>query len=80
MELNFGFWNEPDDRLPRQSSWLQPTSGNQTFDEYRAETLRRLEEEGRDFQEFLARLRMAQDEAEFDQFMAERRSGQKPEA
>jgi hypothetical protein len=78
--MNFGLRNEPADRLPRQSWWQQPTSGNQTFDEYRAETLRRLEEEERDFHDFLARLRMAQDKAEFDQFMAERGGGKKPEA
>ena len=49
------------------------TSGNRAFDEYRAETLRRLEEEQREFMEFLDRLRHARDKAEFDQFMAERR-------
>jgi hypothetical protein len=48
-------------------------SGNRAFDEYRAETLRRLEDEQRDFLEFLDRLRHAKDKAEFDQFMAERR-------
>jgi len=47
-------------------------SGNRAFDEYRAETLRRLEEEQREFIEFLDRLRHAKDKAEFDQFMAER--------
>ena len=47
-------------------------SGNRAFDEYRAETLRRLEEEQREFMEFLDRLRHAKDKAEFDQFMAER--------
>ena len=50
------------------------SSGNRAFDEYRAETLRRLEEEQREFREFLDRLRMAKDKAEFDQFMAERRN------
>jgi hypothetical protein len=35
--------------------------------------LRRLEEEQREFKEFLRRLRFAKDRAEFDQFMAERR-------
>jgi hypothetical protein len=58
-------------------TWWQPSprqSGNRAFDEYRQETLRRLEEEQREFQEFLARLRMAKDKAEFDQFMAERRT------
>jgi hypothetical protein len=48
------------------------SSGNRAFDEYRAETLRRLEEEQREFKEFLERLRRAKDQAEFDQFMAER--------
>jgi hypothetical protein len=53
--------------------WSPPTSGNRAFDEYRAETLRRLEDEQREFQEFLVRLREAKDKAEFDQFMADRR-------
>ena len=50
------------------------SSGNRAFDEYRDETLRRLEEEEREFKEFLDRLRQAKDKAEFDQFMAEMRS------
>jgi biopolymer transport protein ExbB/TolQ len=49
------------------------SSGNRAFDEYRTETLRRLEEEQREFKEFLERLRIARDKAEFDQFLAERR-------
>jgi hypothetical protein len=49
------------------------SSGNHAFDEYRTETLRRLEEEERQFKEFLDRLRHAKDKAEFDQFMAEMR-------
>lgn len=52
------------------------SSGNRAFDEYRAETLRRLEEEQREFMAFLDRLRHARDKAEFDQFMAER--GRRP--
>ena len=48
------------------------STGNRAFDEYRAETLRRLEDEQREFKEFLNRLRHAKDKAEFDQFMAER--------
>jgi len=47
-------------------------TGNRAFDEYRAETLRRLEEEQREFMEFLDRLRHAKDKAEFDEFMADR--------
>ena len=56
-----------------QGTWWQPSTGNQAFDEYRTETLQRLEEEQREFRDFLHRLRMAKDKAEFDQFMSERR-------
>ena len=56
-------------------SWnAGPSSGNRAFDEYRTETMKRLEEEQREFREFLERLRFAKDKTEFDQFMAERRS------
>jgi Protein of unknown function (DUF2852) len=49
-----------------------PSSGNRAFDDYRTETLKRLEEEQREFREFLDRLRFAKDKTEFDAFMAER--------
>jgi hypothetical protein len=49
------------------------TSGNSAFDEYRTETLRRLEEEQKEFFDFLERLRKAKDKTEFDEFMAEQR-------
>lgn len=52
----------------------RPT-GNTAFDEYREETLRRLEEEQTAFEAFLGNLRAAKDRAEFDQFMTERRRG-----
>ena len=48
------------------------SSGNTAFDAYKAETLRRLEEEQTAFEAFLQRLRDAKDKAEFDQFMDER--------
>jgi hypothetical protein len=51
------------------------STGNRAFDDYREETLRRLEEEAKEFQAFLQRLRHAKDKAEFDQFMAERGRG-----
>ncbi|WP_119461344.1 DUF2852 domain-containing protein [Rhodospirillaceae bacterium SYSU D60014] len=54
------------------------SSGNVAFDEYRADTLRRLEEEEQEFKAFLDRLRQAKDKSEFDQFMAER--GRRPDA
>lgn len=52
-------------------SHLRPT-GNSAFDAYKADTLRRLEEEQEKFEAFLERLREAKDKAEFDQFMDER--------
>lgn len=58
----------------RRHRWGQSSSGNVAFDEYREETLRRLDEEQREFRDFLDRLRAAKDRAEFDQFMNERRN------
>jgi hypothetical protein len=49
-------------------------SGNTAFEEYKAETLKRLEDEQQEFMDFLQRLRHAKDKAEFDQFMTERRN------
>jgi hypothetical protein len=71
-----GPWNGAADQARRPGTWWQPkrSSGNRAFDDYREETLRRLEEEQREFKDFLARLRLAKDKAEFDQFMAERRA------
>ncbi len=47
-----------------------PATGNTAFNEYREETLRRLEDEQSQFEDFLDNLRHAKDKAEFDQFMA----------
>jgi Protein of unknown function (DUF2852) len=44
------------------------------FEEYRAETLQRLDQEQKEFHDFLGRLRAAKDKAEFDQFMSQRRA------
>src|SRR5579862_3747742 len=46
-----------------QTASAGPSSGNWAFDEYRADTLRRLEEEQREFREFLDRLRRAKDKS-----------------
>lgn len=50
-------------------------TGNRAFDQYREDTLRRLEEEAREFKDFVDRLRFAKDKEEFDRFMSERRAG-----
>lgn len=48
------------------------STGNTAFDSYKADTLRRLEEEQHNFEAFLERLREAKDKSEFDQFMDDR--------
>lgn len=55
----------------RRGASAQAT-GNVAFDEYREETLKRLEEERTAFVGFLDKLRRAKDKAEFDQFMNDR--------
>ena len=79
-----GRWHHEGRNGRRQGagSWFsnggqRASSGNHAFDEYREETLRRLEDEQKAFMEFLERLRQAKDKAEFDQFMAEHRNGAK---
>jgi len=71
-------WRE---KFREKTGWhFTPPSGNRAFDDYREETLRRLEEEQREFKTFLDRLRHAKDKAEFDQFMTERKGrGPEPE-
>ncbi len=77
-----GRWFNLRGDAPRGGSWHGARvgsgarrSGNAAFDAYRENTLRRLEEEQREFQEYLERLRRARDKAEFDQFMTEQRRG-----
>ncbi|HLI20329.1 MAG TPA: DUF2852 domain-containing protein [Stellaceae bacterium] len=76
-----GWQNAPSGPAGGWKNWFggaPPSSGNRAFDEYRAETLRRLEEEQKEFADFLERLRFAKDKAEFDQFMNERRDRPSP--
>ncbi len=79
----YGQWNMPDGRSCREEfrGWKRrhgwgrhSSSGNVAFDEYREETLNRLDQEQREFRDFLDKLRAAKDRAEFDQFMADRRN------
>ena len=56
----------------RRRHHMTKSSGNSAFDAYKAETLRRLEDEQENFEAFLKRLRDAKDQAEFDQFMDDR--------
>lgn len=74
----FGGRNHVDQGTAHIMAQLKPgvreekSSGNSSFDAYKAETLARLEEESREFDDFLARLRAARDASEFDQFMTDR--------
>ena len=87
----YGHWSSPEGRNARRSAreewrsfkrsarWGQRHgSGNVAFDEYRDATLRKLDEEQREFHDYLDRLRSAKDRSEFDQFMRER--GNQPPA
>ena len=51
---------------------MAPMTGNHAFDTYKADALRRLEEEQDAFESFLQRLRNSKDKTEFDAFMEER--------
>jgi len=69
-----GQWHNGGRRSGRKS-WRHDrhSSGNSAFDEYRTDTLRRLEDEQKEFRDFLEQLRHAKDKAEFDQFMDDRK-------
>jgi len=58
---------------------MSRSSGNSAFDAYRADTIRRLEQEQEAFEAFLQRLREAKDKAEFDQFMDDRAKTGRPD-
>ncbi|MBN8980347.1 MAG: DUF2852 domain-containing protein [Rhizobiales bacterium] len=65
------------DRMERRGFYA-PSSGNRAFDEYRMETLNRLEAEQAEFKDFLDRLRHAKDKQEFDEFMSQHKQRPKP--
>ena len=55
------------------------SSGNTAFDAYKADTLKRLQDEQGAFEAFLDRLRDAKDKSEFDAFMEDRAKAAKDE-
>ncbi|MEM7058659.1 MAG: DUF2852 domain-containing protein [Pseudomonadota bacterium] len=81
--LGYMIWSGRMGCSRKMKSWRRArntgNTGNTAFDEYREETLRRLEDEQSAFETFLGNLRRAKDRAEFDQFMTERRNGPDPE-
>jgi Protein of unknown function (DUF2852) len=75
QRADFSRWNKGWNKSWSRGGWQNPrSSGNTAFDEYRSETLKRLEDEEQEFRDFLHRLRAAKDKTEFDQFMSERRN------
>ena len=65
----------------RHRHWQGEDTGNAAFDDYRKSEIerleaehRKLEEERAEFEDFLANLRRAKDQEEFDRFMADRAS------
>lgn len=73
-----GRWNAGQSERPQSFTGSFTPSGNRAFDEYRNETLHRLENEFAEFRSFLDRLREAKDKAEFEQFMTDRRNRPTP--
>jgi hypothetical protein len=74
-------WHGMCGKASRHESRRNESSGNSAFDEYRTDTLKRLEDEFEAFQEFLEQLRMAKDKEEFDNFMTSReQTGDDPSA
>ncbi len=77
-------WQQRSQASGWQGGWTG-SSGNAAFDAYRRETLdrleaerRRLEDEQRQFGDFLKNLHKARDQDEFNRFMAERRANTGP--
>ena len=72
-KMRCGHGNGTDWKSKWQSrAGLYGSTGNHAFDDYRDETLRKLEEDAREFRGFVDRLRKAKDKDEFDRFMSER--------
>jgi hypothetical protein len=81
--LAYLLWSKNEDHGPRRRKIIDIEidmgkkvtpikTGNTAFDNYKTETMRRLEEEQHNFEAFLARLREARDKTEFDQFLDDR--------
>ncbi len=68
-----GRWHNARSEWRSRRQRRKSESGNSAFDEYRQDTLRRLEDEQREFEDFLEQLRHAKDKAEFDDFMRDRK-------
>jgi hypothetical protein len=64
--------HQQDRHWGRHAYRMGQATGNTAFDSYKAEALRRLENEQEAFEAFLQRLRTSKDKSEFDAFMEDR--------
>jgi len=64
-------WDAMKDTWRNMGSTMRPT-GNAAFDAYKADTIKRLQDDQQAFEAFLQRLRQAKDKSEFDAFMDDR--------
>ena len=78
---HFRSFSERAPRFRQDGFGFQGRTGNAAFDEYRAQEMKRLDEERRrleamraDFEKFLSELRRVKDQEEFDRFMREFRN------
>jgi len=88
FNINLATRANGDAKQYRHRYWQGGNTGNAAFDEYRKNEFerleaerRKLEEERAEFETFLANLRRAKDQEEFDRFMADRantRSSRRP--
>jgi len=72
MRCNPGMRSDWQNKWRGSRAGFYGSTGNHAFDDYRDETLRKLEEDAREFRGFVDRLRKAKDKEEFDRFMSER--------
>ena len=75
LALGYIFWGGSIDKQIKETidRFRTPRSGNAAFDEYKRETLQRLEDEQQAFDEFVENLRRTRDQETFDRFMKERK-------
>ena len=73
--LFFLIWSNRFGKGPKKKFVSElPMIENSAFEKYKAETLKDLAKEQREFEEFMANLKSAKDQSEFDSFMEQRKT------
>lgn len=68
-------WRPSSRACRRFDAWPSRDFDSSAFEDYRRATIRKLEDEAREFRAFLAKLRNAADAADFQDFLKSRRAG-----